>query len=50
MVEHDADAGPLAPDAELERRNLLWGYGLFILFLLLFAGTVAVAFIYLAVD
>ncbi len=37
-------------DPELERKNLLWGWGLFVLFLLLFAGTVAVAFIYLAVD
>ena len=37
-------------DPETERRNLLWGWGLFVLFLLLFAGTAAVAFIYLAVD
>jgi hypothetical protein len=37
-------------DPELERKNLLWGWGLFVLFVLLFAGTVAVAFIYLAVD
>jgi hypothetical protein len=37
-------------DPETERKNLLWGWGLFVLFLLLLAGTVAVAFIYLAVD
>jgi hypothetical protein len=37
-------------DPEIERKNLLWGWGLFVLFVLLFAGTVAVAFIYLAVD
>jgi hypothetical protein len=37
-------------DPETERKNLLWGWGLFVLFVLLFAGTVAVAFIYLAVD
>lgn len=37
-------------DPEVQRRNLLWGWGLFVLFLLLFAGTAAVAFIYLAVD
>jgi hypothetical protein len=37
-------------DHETERKNMLWGWGLFVLFLLLAAGTVAVAFIYLAVD
>jgi hypothetical protein len=37
-------------DPETERRNLLWGWGLFVFALLLAAGTVAVAFIYLAVD
>jgi hypothetical protein len=37
-------------DPETERKNLLWGWGLFVLFLLIAAGTVAVAFIYLAVD
>jgi hypothetical protein len=29
---------------------MLWGWGLFVLFCLIGAGTVAVAFIYLAVD
>ena len=37
-------------DPETERKNMLWGWGLFVLFLLLLAGTAAVAFIYLAVD
>jgi hypothetical protein len=37
-------------DPETERKNMLWGWGLFVLFLLFFAGTAAVAFIYLAVD
>ena len=35
---------------ELERKNLIWGLALFGLFLVLLAGTVAVAFIYLALD
>ena len=38
------------PDPELERKNMLLGWGLFVLFALLAAGTVAIAFIYLAVD
>src|SRR5581483_9826851 len=42
--------GRLMLDPETERRNLLWGWGLFVFALLLAAGTVAVAFIYLAVD
>jgi hypothetical protein len=37
-------------DRETERKNLLWGWGLFVLFVLICAGTVAIAFIYLAVD
>jgi len=37
-------------DAELERKNLIFGLALFGLFLLLFGLTVAVALIYLAVD
>jgi hypothetical protein len=38
------------PDPETEHKNLLWGWGLFVLFCLLAAGTFAIAFIYLAVD
>lgn len=37
-------------DPETERKNLLLGWGLFVLFVLIAAGTVAVAFIYLAAD
>jgi hypothetical protein len=37
-------------DRETERKNMLWGWTLFAIFLLIAAGTVAIAFIYLAVD
>lgn len=37
-------------DRELARKNNLWGWALFGVFLLLFAGTFAVAFLYLAAD
>ena len=37
-------------ETELERKNLRLGLALFGLFLLLLAGTVSVAFIYLALD
>ena len=37
-------------DPELERKNLIWGWLLFGLFWVLFAGTVAIAFVYLALD
>ena len=37
-------------DQELARRNLRLGWALFGVFVLLFAGTVAVAFVYLALD
>jgi hypothetical protein len=33
---------------ELARRNLVWGWGIFALFVVLFAGTVVVGLIYLA--
>jgi hypothetical protein len=33
-----------------ERTNMLWGWGLFGLFIVLLGLTVAIAFIYLAVD
>ncbi len=35
---------------ELERKNLILGWALFAIFVLLFAGTVAIAFLYLALD
>jgi hypothetical protein len=39
MLDHDA-----------ERRNVLQGWALFALFVLLFAGSIGVALIYLALD
>jgi hypothetical protein len=39
MLDHDA-----------ERRNVLQGWALFLLFVLLFAGSVGVALLYLALD
>ena len=41
---------PDIADAELARKNMLWGLALFGLFLALFAGTVGVAFVYLWLD
>jgi hypothetical protein len=38
------------PDLELARRNVRFGLALLGLFVLLFAGTVLVAFVYLALD
>ncbi|MGN6799840.1 MAG: hypothetical protein ACTHKS_16985 [Gaiellaceae bacterium] len=37
-------------ELDLERKNLVWGWALFGLFLVLFAGTVGVAFVYLWLD
>ncbi len=37
-------------DAELSRRNLRFGWALFGLFVLLFAGTFLVALLYLQLD
>jgi hypothetical protein len=37
-------------EKELERKNLLWGLALFGLFLVLLGLTVAIAYIYLALD
>jgi hypothetical protein len=37
-------------DPELERKNMLFGWALAGVFIVLFAGTIAVAFIYLAVS
>ena len=41
---------PVEPDLELARRNVRFGLALFGLALLLFAGTMGVALIYLALD
>jgi hypothetical protein len=35
---------------ELARRNILWGWALFGLFVVLFGGTVGVALVYLWLD
>jgi hypothetical protein len=40
----------IAPDAALARKNNLWGWALFGVFCLIFAGTVGIAFVYLALD
>jgi hypothetical protein len=40
----------MEPGAELARKNLLWGLALFVLALLLFAGSIAVAEIYNALS
>ncbi len=45
-----APVEPVDPGQELARKNNAFGWALFGLFLLLFAGTWAVAFIYLALD
>jgi hypothetical protein len=37
-------------DRETERKNLLWGWGLFALFVVVFAGSFGVALLYLALD
>ncbi|HEX7625904.1 MAG TPA: hypothetical protein VF379_02535 [Gaiellaceae bacterium] len=37
-------------EAELARKNMLWGWALFGLFWVLFGGTVGVALIYLWLD
>jgi len=37
-------------DSDLEHKNMLWGLALLGVFVVLLGGTVAVAFIYLALD
>jgi len=41
---------PDIAERELARRNLAWGWALFGLFVLLFAGTVGVGLVYLWLD
>jgi hypothetical protein len=41
---------PAEADRELARKNLVWGWALFGLFCVLFAGTVLVALAYLWLD
>jgi hypothetical protein len=38
---------PSTTDAEIAQKNMVWGWALFGLFCVLFAGTVGVAYIYL---
>jgi hypothetical protein len=41
---------PAAHQREIERRNFVLGWALFALVLLIFGGTIAIAYIYLALD
>jgi hypothetical protein len=41
---------PADPDAELARRNVIFGLALFGFVLLLYGATILVAYIYLALD
>ena len=41
---------PIFPDSELARKNNAWGWALFGLFCVIFAGTFGIAFVYLAFD
>jgi hypothetical protein len=43
------DAPDIA-DREIARKNIVWGWALFGLFVLLFGGTVGVALVYLWLD
>jgi hypothetical protein len=40
----------IEPDAEMARRNNLFGWALFGVSVLLFAGTIGIALVYLALD
>lgn len=41
---------PVEPDAELARKNLMWGFALFGIALVLAGGTVVIALIYNSVS
>jgi hypothetical protein len=45
MVDEAVD-----PDAELARRNVIFGLALFVFVLLLFGATILVAYVYLWLD
>jgi hypothetical protein len=49
VTSHDVDHEREA-ELELQRKNLRFGWALFGLFVLLFAGTVLVALLYLQLD
>jgi hypothetical protein len=44
LTEHQA---PSTFEADIARKNMVWGWALFGLFWLLFAGTFGVAYVYL---
>jgi len=55
----ELDPEPTTPQAfsdpgenalEIARKNMIWGWSLFAVFLLLFAATVGIAFVYLWLD
>jgi hypothetical protein len=50
VPESSRPVEPADPARELAHKNAVFGWALFGLFLLLFAGTWLVAFIYLALD
>ena len=41
---------PVDPEAELARRNVIFGLALFVFVLLLFGATILVAYVYLWLD
>ncbi len=41
---------PAEPEAELRRKNIIWGVALFVFVLLLFGASFLVAIVYLALD
>ncbi len=41
---------PADPEAELARRNMIFGFALFGFVLILFAATIGIALVYLALD
>ena len=41
---------PADPESALRRKNLLWGFALFGLVVLIFGATILVAIVYLALD
>jgi len=53
MTEQFAEGPPdtmhsaIEPDAALAKKNVRWAWSLVVIFLLLFAGTFGVAFVYL---
>ena len=41
---------PADPEAALARKNMVWGIALFVFVLILFAASIGVALVYLALD